>query len=232
MSKLIDLTNQTFNEWMVIERDLNCRKKDRTYWICKCSCGTIKSIDGHALKQGGSTRCRQHPRPDKVRNLVGQTFNNWLVEKWAYRKNKKSHWYCVCQCGYKKIVCLEDLTGGRSKGCKNCNNDYYEEMSGSFWSTVKRGAITRNLEFTITKNYVWNLFIKQNRRCIFSGIELKFSTKINLFDGNASLDRIDSTKGYIEGNVQWVDKRINIMKQNMTDNEFIEICKMIAEYRK
>ena len=48
----------------------------------------------------------------------------------------------------------------------------------------------------------------------------------------ASLDRIDSTKGYIEGNVQWVDKIVNAMKWNIPEKYFIEICKTIAKNQK
>ena len=44
----------------------------------------------------------------------------------------------------------------------------------------------------------------------------------------ASLDRIDSTKGYFIENVQWVHKYVNIMKWHTANQEFIEWCKLIA----
>jgi hypothetical protein len=46
----------------------------------------------------------------------------------------------------------------------------------------------------------------------------------------ASLDRIDSDKGYAEDNVQWVHKKINSMKQTMRDELFIEMCKRVAAH--
>lgn len=46
------------------------------------------------------------------------------------------------------------------------------------------------------------------------------------------LDRIDSSKGYIEGNVQWVHKDVNMMKQNYSQKYFIEMCKKIYETNK
>lgn len=46
---------------------------------------------------------------------------------------------------------------------------------------------------------------------------------------NASLDRIDSSLGYIIGNVQWVYKGVNFMKGEMSHDYFIEMCKMITE---
>ena len=54
-----------------------------------------------------------------------------------------------------------------------------------------------------------------------SGLELRFQTTRKDYDATASLDRIDSSKGYIKGNVQWVHKNINYMKQEMTNEEFL-----------
>mgnify|MGYP007044016634 CR=1 FL=1 len=45
----------------------------------------------------------------------------------------------------------------------------------------------------------------------------------------ASLDRIDSSKGYIEGNVQWVHKDINWMKQDFNEEYFIFLCSEITK---
>lgn len=44
----------------------------------------------------------------------------------------------------------------------------------------------------------------------------------------ASLDRIVSTKGYVEGNVQWVCKMVNIMKNVYDQEDFINMCKKIG----
>jgi len=48
----------------------------------------------------------------------------------------------------------------------------------------------------------------------------------------ASLDRIDSTKGYTIDNVQWVHTIVNRMKWNTDENEFIKWCDDIYEYNK
>jgi hypothetical protein len=46
------------------------------------------------------------------------------------------------------------------------------------------------------------------------------------------VDRIDSTKGYIVGNIQWVDKQINIMKNRMNEKDFLSLCEEIVKYKK
>jgi hypothetical protein len=66
-----------------------------------------------------------------------------------------------------------------------------------------------------------------------SGMELKFGrTNKDRIGKSVSIDRIDSTKGYIPNNIQWVDKRINIMKNKMDEQEFLSICKKIVEHKK
>ena len=46
----------------------------------------------------------------------------------------------------------------------------------------------------------------------------------------ASLDRIDSSKGYIEGNVQWVTYQANVSKHTMTMEELYEFCRKVLNH--
>lgn len=43
----------------------------------------------------------------------------------------------------------------------------------------------------------------------------------------ASLDKLDPSKGYTKGNVQWTSKRTNIMKHNATEVEFYKFCRKV-----
>lgn len=74
------------------------------------------------------------------------------------------------------------------------------------------------------EDFLNKLLIEQDHRCVLSGI--KFD-KDNIF----SLDRIDSSKGYIKNNVQFVIIEINIMKNNFLESEFIEYCKKIRDFK-
>jgi hypothetical protein len=44
-----------------------------------------------------------------------------------------------------------------------------------------------------------------------------------------SPDRIDSTKGYVKGNIQLVLASVNTFKMDMTQSEFVDLCKAIAK---
>lgn len=66
------------------------------------------------------------------------------------------------------------------------------------------------------------LFVNQKQLCALSHLPLEMKS-------TASLDRIDNARGYIKGNVQWVHKDINFMKQDLSQEEFIEYCQLISQ---
>lgn len=114
----------------------------------------------------------------------------------------------------------------------------YEEIAGTRWSSYQKGAELRGLVFNITIEYAWDLFLKQDRKCAISGMPIDFDLSLDNLrkyghqGGLASLDRIDSKQGYIEGNVQWVHKLVNRMKMDLDEAEFFSIVRQISEYKK
>jgi len=93
------------------------------------------------------------------------------------------------------------------------------------------GAKERGLDFEVTKEEVFQLFEAQGRRCSLSGVSITLaSTYEDHRNGGttASLDRIDSSKGYILGNVQWVHVAINMMKGPLTDEDFVRWCRKVV----
>lgn len=58
----IDLTNQTFNHWIVTGPHKSVPRASgkgapRTHWFCTCSCGNTAWVDATNLRQGISTNC-------------------------------------------------------------------------------------------------------------------------------------------------------------------------------
>jgi hypothetical protein len=103
-------------------------------------------------------------------------------------------------------------------------------MSGTQYNVIRANARRRHIIFNVSIKYLWDLFLKQNKKCALTGIPLIFETRCAACDGNASLDRIDSSKGYIEGNVQWTHKEVNVMKLNHDLDHFVELCRKVVEY--
>ena len=96
---------------------------------------------------------------------------------------------------------------------------------------VKTNAKKRNIRFDLTREYMDKLYISQKGRCAYTKQRIYFEGKKGQ-GGTASLDRIDSQKGYVEGNVQWVHKDINAMKWKLTQRDFVNNCKLVAKKTK
>ena len=50
-----DLTGVQFGRWTVLYRTEN--KKNQTYWMCRCACGTERAVAAYCLKSGSSRSC-------------------------------------------------------------------------------------------------------------------------------------------------------------------------------
>ncbi len=165
-------------------------------------------------------------------------------------RNKKKHlrfFLCQCDCGNQVVVQLcafryyrtgRGGTGScgcstRRRGIENPNWKGYGRISGWLMGHIKTGAVSRSLKFSISAKFLDKLFDKQNGKCALSGVDLiipqHYSRDLKI--STASIDRIDSSKGYIPNNVQWIHKRLNIMKNNLSDEEFINFCKQVVEYQ-
>ena len=120
------------------------------------------------------------------------------------------------------------VTGHNIRGSNNFNWTGYGDLSGGRFNNIKRDAVRRDIEFKVDIQYLWNLFLSQDKICPLSGEKLVMSTNSKL--RTASLDRIDYLVGYIEGNLQWVHKKVNVMKNSMPDDDFVSWCKKIVEY--
>lgn len=103
----------------------------------------------------------------------------------------------------------------------------YEEISGRRWGKIISDAKKRNIEFNVDIKYAWELYEKQNRKCALSGIDIKFGKTNRSKDRTASLDRIDSSKGYVEGNIQWLHIDVNFLKHKHDTQYVIELCQKI-----
>ena len=106
----------------------------------------------------------------------------------------------------------------------------YGNMSGSAYRLLSKNAKTRKMIFDISLEYCWDLFVKQNGKCAITGLKLLMSTYKSKIENTASLDRIDSKRGYTQDNVQWVHKNINKMKWDFSQEEFINYCHLVNNY--
>lgn len=110
------------------------------------------------------------------------------------------------------------------------------DISGTLMTYMRRKAKERNLVWELSPEYLWDIFLQQNGKCALSGVDIKISSKINSqhnidrSNHSASLDRIDNSKPYIEGNVQWIHKTLNAMRRQYSVEEFVWWCSKVSSY--
>jgi hypothetical protein len=166
--------------------------------------------------------------------------------------DRRTYYLVVCRCGYKGRRRKDHVDSGRSKHCKACASkktlaDNPQPAFGprphngvgllgrTFWCHIQAGARKRGIKFDLTVDYAWELFQNQKGLCALSGETITLSPVVkgnnpdySLF--TASLDRKDSSLGYIEGNVQWVHRVINYIKRDLPDDSFKIWCSKVSEY--
>jgi hypothetical protein len=95
-----------------------------------------------------------------------------------------------------------------------------EDKEKSIINRARENARRKGCEFNLQKS---DIIIPTH--CPYLGIELTYNKKDGKQDNYFSIDRIDSSKGYIKGNVQIISKLANTMKNNATIDQLIDFCK-------
>jgi hypothetical protein len=149
------------------------------------------------------------------------------------KKDRGIKWKCQCDCGNEVVIRGKFLTKGdrTNCGCTPTSFKGYKEISGTHFNKIKLGAESRNLAFDITLPQIWELFLTQNRRCALSNEYLYLDANPENKETTASLDRIDSSKGYTADNIQWVHKDINRCKWDFPEKEFLMWVEKIYNHR-
>ena len=110
-----------------------------------------------------------------------------------------------------------------SKDGRECKSNYARfskenNTLGIMLRGTKSRAKAKNLDFNITKSD-----IHLPNKCPILGIELHIG-KGKSTPNSPTIDRIDSSKGYIKGNVQIISHRANTMKSDATLDEIRLLC--------
>ena len=124
--------------------------------------------------------------------------------------------------------------------CKKCAIDRSARNSISYVPLYERDIISRfkNLctharkrtkYFSLVNSDLSDLWEKQDGRCAYTKLPLLATA--NQFN-TISLDRVDSSKGYVVGNIQLVCAAINKMKQEYTEEVFFLFCLLVTRNSK
>lgn len=193
--------------------------------------GISRSSVYRRLKKAGIVG-RSHEHED----LVGKVYGSLTVISYQgsgrYPEGGTYHlWQCQCQCGNVRVVRGGNLKQGQ-KSCKACatkklaNHLTSYPFPSKIWLRIVYRCDKKGLDLAITPDILWDIYNDQNGLCAVSGVPIFFGEK-SLDETTASPDRIDQSKGYVKGNVRWVHKTVNSMRNTISDKELFYWCQKI-----
>jgi hypothetical protein len=134
--------------------------------------------------------------------------------------------------------------GNNRKHCRTCLRERYEEdpvyfVGNRLVKDAKRRCLQKNVLMEIDTNWVRKCFKHQQGLCALCGqlmtvFDPRFDDAIRnkltfmRFPSNISIDQRVPAEGYTENNAQLVHLRCNIAKLDMSQEEFISMCKSVS----
>lgn len=88
---------------------------------------------------------------------------------------------------------------------------------------LQQSATSRNIEFDLSFETVKHLMTRTN--CYYTGVKFEDEGKLAF-----SVDRVDSRKGYVEGNVVSCTVDINSKKSNLSHDEIKMLYEKVKEF--
>lgn len=224
---LTDFLGKKIGYWTVLSKSKLARK-----WFCRCECGFETDVLHHTLLTKKNPKCKTCAKVAKLETKIGEKFGKWTVVEIYEKSGQGVMCLCRCECGRESKVRQRTLHNRTTLQCRHCGSwQGVGDFSKGHFNNIVARAKKRGLEFSLTQEWLWNLYLKQDRKCAITNVPIKFDETgtRKYYNQTASLDRIDSSKGYTEDNVQWVHKAINFMKQALEQQEFIELCNLVAQ---
>ena len=239
---------QRFNK-LVVLREFEDKSTRGRKWVCKCDCGReiillTEELSAHKRKSCGCYRVEAVQKyNEKIRNSISnQRFGKLLVISPGLTIQGKRQpifsWICKCDCGNTITIKASLLREGyvRSCGCIWKDSSVREASPDLifFRPVIARRSGCKENPMEVCLDYLKKLWESQKGICPYSGISLLLP-EWKAFESHprrASLDRIDASKGYIEGNIQFVSILANYAKNQNTHEEMVNFCKQIAKFWK
>lgn len=164
-----------------------------------------------------------------VCSMCGAEFERSIYE--IKRSTKKGmRLFCSSSCSGKsqKKINVNWLYSDKNKELLKCHCGNRKDQYTPF-KHLLRSCRRRDKTTDLDLDFLKELWEEQFGKCFVTGIDLILEQNSNP-NYQASIDRIDSSKGYIKGNIRYTSVSINWLKNCFDDQhllEFVNICKEI-----
>jgi len=199
-------------------------KVDNNKFLVTCECGKETSFNTKQsaiklLNRGNCRYCARHYRSVKDKDV-------------GIYQREDGKWCSNCSgCGCEQAYTRKDHAKQSSASdwqCKKCvaeskgfsNNKPVGDKT-RIYNKFKKSAYSRGIEWQINEEQMFSSF---NGHCAMTN----WPISIAYSEPTASLDRINSSIGYFQNNIQWVHSMVNMCKNKYNEGEFIKMCIAIA----
>jgi hypothetical protein len=230
-----------FGSLVLIENRLSVAYGRRTFSAgrFRCDCGNELVRAFHSLLRGKhpSCGCQGHKTRKEQHSLipVGTKCRDWtVIENGLYQTHRTTVVRACrvrCICGTIAIRCSAKLTRGDTRSCGCVRNGHSIER---LWSSLYREFSRRGREVHLTLAEF--RFLAQ-QPCAYCGLEPSNIHKYRLDDPATSmrvlwtgLDRVDSNKDYVHGNVVPCCASCNRLKNDASAEDFFAHLGRIRSY--
>ena len=134
------------------------------------------------------------------------------MREWKRQKKKNPNYLFYC-----------------TTACSSASQGSWKSPFVRVLSRAVMASERKNLDLNLTLGYIVNLWFNQKAICAISGVPMVSpANRTKSKPNSGSLDRIDSQKGYVKGNVQWICLSLNFAKYKWTEKEFKNFLKIIS----
>jgi len=206
-----------------------------------CKLCTVKKAKNNFFK---TTKEQMHPKTFQYRlRIMNSQYGRTLKYSKDFKPENINKCIVCTDCKKSKPLYLffnsKLKKNGKRSHCKKCNKMRTKTRRFN-WNeqqfiqkllltckdlTKRRRNRGRNLENSITLHDIEGLIETQQNKCVYTGRELVWKSN---HKNKASIDRIDSSIGYIPSNIQLVTSQTNAAKWDMSDEDFMKWIMDIA----
>lgn len=244
----------TYNKVKQFFKDNKCKLLTQVYLSNKqkleyiASCGHKRTSCLSHIKSSKQFKCKNCKLNEPKIKLTIKKMNREFARCLKYRDDfnpenygkKLTCWDCNKSKPRHLFPYRKQYKDNKEKRCKKCNRENHkfrrnnhtkEQIINELLNSCKASCKSRTKNkrfnasvFNITVNDILELAKKQDNKCVYTGKELSWKANDNY---KISIDRINSSKGYVKNNIQLVGWIVNQAKSNLSEKNFLNMIKNI-----